>query len=72
MREKDLQVAVAMLPSSLKEFCQQKGKDLVIAGGYLRAIVNLEEVKDIDLFCPTPETAKKFYEELFLLAQREN
>ena len=54
----DLLLAVRRLPASLREMMKQKGNKLIIAGGYLRAVVTGEAVSDIDVFASDTTFAK--------------
>jgi hypothetical protein len=54
----DVVKAVEALPPSLAELLK-KMPGLVVAGGFLRALVASEEVRDVDIFARSPELANQ-------------
>ncbi len=55
LNEEDLKRALKLLPESVKDVVMATGA--VVAGGFLRCVVNKEHVKDIDIFSKSPEYA---------------
>lgn len=49
----DLQHCLRCSPNMLLAACKHFGKDLMIAGGFIRSCVAHEEINDIDVFVPT-------------------
>lgn len=60
----DLDRAVNALPEQVKALLISKGKNLCVAGGFLRSLINYEQVKDIDLFSTSKEEALNNFNEL--------
>ena len=59
----DLSWCLRRAPKKVLELMRRQGKNVVVAGGYIRARVANERPSDIDLFTPTPELAKALAKE---------
>lgn len=53
----DLHQCVARLPKSVMEAMKKHGKNMVVAGGYIRAVISGEFINDIDFFSPNKDIA---------------
>ena len=56
--EMDLQWCVRCLPKDVRNLMRTHLPRLVVAGGYIRALIAGEKPSDIDIFVPSPEVAK--------------
>lgn len=55
----DLDLCVRRLPQRLKKLMEKHGDKIILAGGYIRAVILNEKIADIDLFAGDKETSKK-------------
>ena len=64
LNPQDLQWVVKMLPKAIVEMMIQRGRKVVLAGGFIRAAVARERPKDVDMFAPSQLEAKIYAEKL--------
>lgn len=64
LRPNHVSKAVEKLPEFVVGILKQYGKDVIVAGGFLRSIAQNEEIHDVDLFVTGKELAEKIGEEL--------
>jgi hypothetical protein len=62
----DVNWCVRGLPKDLRTLAEKHGKELVIAGGYIRSKITNETVNDIDVFAGSPEKAESLAKELVM------
>ena len=60
LNQKDVSWAVRRLPEDVKNLMVRYGKQIVLGGGFLRAVIANEKVNDLDLFTSSPTQAKLF------------
>lgn len=53
----DLQYIVARLPAPIRHLLEERGRKLMLGGGFIRACIASEEPSDIDLFSPSEDAA---------------
>jgi len=68
LEQMDLDWIVRRLPQDVSALLWQRGPEMFLAGGFIRAVVANETVNDIDLFSPTKDAARDWSR--FLAAKR--
>lgn len=69
--QKDLTWAVRRLPLVVKDLMEQYPRQIILGGGYLRAIVSGEKINDLDLFARSADEATNFAHVLALKTGRK-
>lgn len=62
---------VRRLPADVRVLMERRGPDVFLAGGFIRACIATEEVRDVDLFAKSDATAKEMAYELAICRGRK-
>lgn len=60
LNDMDVSWCVRRLPCDVKQLLIDNAAKLILAGGFIRAIIAREEISDIDLFSDSPEHAEQW------------
>lgn len=69
--ENDVKRVVYALPEEIREMMRRHPGQVVIAGGFIRALVAGENIHDIDVFVPSEKNAKDWVDEVYTASKYE-
>lgn len=64
LNRQDVVDCIEKLPIKVRRLIEENGEGIILAGGYIRAIIQREEIKDIDLFVKGKITARIFAQQM--------
>jgi hypothetical protein len=64
LEEDDIKRVIYMLPEEVREMMKRHPGKVIVAGGFIRALVAGEDIKDLDIFVPSESEAKKWCDEV--------